>query len=84
MDESSVLDVVETVAALDDGINEGVEAGHVADLSSNSGGGTSRGLSEEVGSETVLRVVEESVLVAGVSSGGILAEELSLPEDVLG
>ena len=34
--------------------------------------------------ETVLRVVEESVLVAGVSSGGILAEELSLPEDVLG
>jgi hypothetical protein len=80
VDESSLLDVVETVGSLNNSIDERVESGHVSDVSLNSGvtSGASLGVSEEFSTHTGVRVVEESVLVVGVHGGGILAEELSL------
>jgi hypothetical protein len=80
VDESGLLDVVETVGSLNNSVNERVESGHVSDVSLNSSvtSGASLGVSEEFSTETVVRVVEESVLVVGVHGGGILAEELSL------
>ena len=79
MNELSVTDVVETVLSLDNGINPGVEASQVGDLALNlrlvEGGSGS----EEVSSESIVGVVEDSVLVVAVGSGGVLAEELDLP-----
>ena len=80
MDESSLLDVVEAVLSLNNGVNERVESGHGSGVRLNSGvtGGASLGVSKELGTETVVRVVQKSVLVVSVHGGGILAEELSL------
>ena len=80
MNEFGLLDVVEAVLSLDDGINEGVESGHVANVRSHSGvsGRSGLSISEEFGTESGVRVAEESVLVVSVHGGGILAEELSL------
>jgi len=39
-------------------------------------------LSEEVGTETLMGVVEDSVLVVVSSGGGVLGEELNLPDEV--
>ena len=50
-------------------------------------GSTSSGelrVTEEFGTETVVRVVEESVLVVRVHGGGVLAQELGLPVVHLG
>jgi hypothetical protein len=80
VDESSLLDVVETVLSLNNSVNERVESGHVGGVRLNSGvtGGSGLGISEELSTETVVRVVQKSVLVVSVHGGGILAEELSL------
>jgi len=80
VDEFGLLDVVEAVLSLDDGINEGVESGHVTNVRSHSGvsGRSGLSISEEFGTESVVRVAEESVLVVSVHGGGILAEELGL------
>ena len=72
-----VLDVVPSVAALDDGINPHVELGEVGDslldaLGSGGIGVEVGGLSEEVGAETLVRVVKNSVLVGIAESGGVL------------
>ena len=85
VDESGLLNVVETVRSLNNSVDERVESGHVGNMSSNSGGtsSTSRGGTEELSSVSVVRVVEESVLVVSVGSGGILTEELSVPVSVL-
>merc|ERR1712194_378512 len=80
VDESGLLNVVETVRSLNNSVDERVESGHVGNMSSNSGGTSS---TEELSSVSVVRVVKESVLVVSVGSGGILTEELSVPVSVL-
>ena len=80
VNELGLLDVVEAVLSLDDGINEGVESGHVSGVRSHSSVSSSSSLSisKELSTKTVVRVAEESVLVVSVHGGSILAEEFSL------
>jgi len=79
--------VVPSVSALDDGINPHVKLSEVGDVLLDAGAGLGVGvevgdLAEEVGTETLMGVVKNAVLVLVVSGGGVLGEELNLPDEV--
>lgn len=80
-----ILNVVPSVSSLNNTVDVSVELEEVGNVAINSLSGCSigvevGGLSEEVGTKTLVRVVEDSVLV-GVSSGGsVLAVEFNLPD----
>jgi hypothetical protein len=80
VNEFCVTDDVEAIYALDDSIDPGVKAGQVRNLGLNlclvEGGSGS----EEISAKSVVRVIEDTVLLAKVSCWGILAKELNLPE----
>lgn len=84
---AGVLDVVPSVLALNDAVDVGVEGGQVGHVGFNSLAGSSvgvevGGLSEEVGTMSLVRVVEDLVSVGVSSGGGVLAEHLNLPDEV--
>lgn len=87
-DHLSVLDEVVTVSSLDDGVNPGVESSQelegVLDLVAGLVVGVEVGglLGEEVGSETLVGVQEDSVDIIIELSGHILHEELHLVDHV--
>lgn len=83
----SILDVVPSVSKFNNGINIHVELGEVGDLSvegiTSLGIGVQvRSLAEEVGTETLVGVVKDAVLVGVVEGGGILHDKLNLPDQV--
>ena len=85
--ELGVLDVVPAVSALNDGVNPDVELLEVGEgLLDLLGGGSVApqvgGLAEEVGTETLVRVVKHSVLVGVAESGSILDGELDVPDEL--
>jgi len=67
VNEFGVADDVEAIYAFDDSINPGVEAGQVRNLSLNlclvEGGSGS----EEISTKSIVRVIEDTVLLAKVS-----------------
>lgn len=86
-DHLSVLDEVESVSSLDDGVNPGVEGGQGLGVSSDSLGSSLVGvevgsLSEEVGSKSLVGVYKDSVVVVVVLGGDILDQKLDLPDEV--
>lgn len=66
MDELSVADVIEAIYALDNGINPRVEAGQVGHLSLYLRLVEGASGSEEISTESIVGVVEDSVLLAAV------------------
>jgi len=86
-DELSVLDVIESVSSLNNGINPGVEGSKSLGVSSNSLGSglvgvQVSGLSEEVGSKSLMRVYKNSVVIIVVLGGNILDQKLNLPNEI--
>merc|ERR1719464_847338 len=84
--EFGVLNVVPSVSAFDNGINPHIEFEEVGDVLLVLATGTSigvevRGLTEEVSTESFMRVVEDSVLVGAAESGGILDVEGNVPDE---
>lgn len=76
-----------TTSLLDDGINVGVELAEFVNLSLDllKGGGLGvevGSLAEELSTKTFMGVNIDSVLVAVVGSGGILAQKGDLPDEV--
>merc|ERR1719464_448312 len=85
--EFGVLNVVPSVSAFDNGINPHIEFEEVGDVLLVLATGTSigvevRGLTEEVSTESFMRVVEDSVLVGAAESGGILDVEGNVPDEL--
>ena len=79
--------MVPAVSLLDDGIDPDVEllevlAGLLDALGSGGIGPKVGGLAEEVGTETLVRVVKNSVLVGVAEGGGILNGELDVPDEL--
>ena len=68
MNELSVTDDVETIYAFNDGVNPGVETGEVGDLALDLSLVERSSWPEEISTESIVRVVENSVLRAGVGS----------------
>jgi hypothetical protein len=76
-----------SASLLDDGVNVGVELAELFNLSLGLLKGSSVGVhvssfTEEFSTETFMGVNIDSVLVAVVSSGSILAQEGNLPDEV--
>jgi len=85
--ELGVLDAVLAIASFDNAVDVGVELADLFDLGLNTFAGGSvvpevLGFAEEVVAETFVRVDEDAVLVAVGSSGGILAQERHVPDEV--
>ena len=82
-----VLDVVPSVAALDDGINPHVELCEVGEglLDALGSSGISPevgGLAEEGGTETLMGLVHDFILVGAAEGGSILHRELDVPDEL--
>ena len=84
LSELSVLNEIPAVSSFNDGIDPDVEFSEVGNslLNALGSGGIAvevRGLAEEVGTETLVRVVEDSVLVSVAERGGVLDGKLDVP-----
>lgn len=82
-----LLDAVLAVSALNDGVNVCVELAKLVDLGLDLLGGSGvvpqvSGLTEEIGTETLVRVNKNAVLVGVTGGGGILAEHGHVPDEV--
>ena len=88
-DHLGVLDEVVAVSSLNNAVDPGVESGKggegISHVSTGLGVGmeVSSFLGEEVGSESLMGVAENSVAVVAELGGNILAEELDLVEATL-
>jgi len=87
LSEFGVLDVVPAVFTLDNSINPDVEFHEVLNsllhtLGSSGVGPQVSGLAEEVSTEALVRVVQDSVLVCVAEGGGILDVELDVPDEL--
>ena len=87
LSHGGVLDVVPAISELDDGVAPHVELGQVSNLVVEVGAGLGIGVkvsgaAEEVVAQTLVRVVQDAVLVGVVEGGSILHDQLHLPDQV--